>query len=175
MMSNVLTDDQIKTLFPPRAVDGMGYDLIYNYFRLTHDHRLLVGGGTLTATYSPQESHNYKPIVTKLSRYLEKKFPELDVQFEHVWPGLIGISKDIGPIAGRDKDIKHIYYITAATGLPIAAALGRYSAEHILDGNTDLDAYFSPYRSFPLGGLAQTMLGTRATFALSNFFKHHVP
>jgi gamma-glutamylputrescine oxidase len=175
MLSSQLTDDQARLLFPQDKLLVWDTDLIYNYFRLTHDNRLLMGGGNLLTTYSAQENHNYKPIVTKLTNYLGRKFPELSLQFEHMWPGLIGLSKDIAPLAGSDKDAKHIYYVAAAAGLPIAAALGRYSAEHLLDGNTALDAYFSPYRPFPIGGIVQSVLGTKITFALSNLLKSHVP
>jgi gamma-glutamylputrescine oxidase len=88
-----------------------------------------------------------------------------------MWPGLIGLSKDIAPLAGRDKDKPYLYYISAAAGLPIAAALGRYSAENLIDNKTDLDEYFSPYRSFMIGGITQKILGDGLTFALCNTFK----
>jgi gamma-glutamylputrescine oxidase len=175
MLSQVLTDEQIKSIFPDRRFMVWDTDLIYNYFRMTADHRLLLGGGTLCATYASKPTHDYMAIVNKLLKYVHTKFPELSVQFEYMWPGLIGISKDIGPLAGRDKDKPYLYYISAATGLPIAAALGRYSAEYFIDGRRDLDGYFSPYRSFPFGGLFQSIVGIRVSFALSNFLKTNIP
>ena len=175
MMSSPLTDEQANRMFPKNKFMVWDTELIYNYFRLTHDNRLLLGGGNFISTYAGQEKHNYTAIVTKLTGYLEKKFPELCVQFEYVWPGLIGLSKDIAPLAGPDKHNKHIYYVAAAAGLPIAAALGRYSAEHLIDGNTALDDYFDPYRPFPISGLAQSLLGTKLSFALSNLLKANVP
>jgi glycine/D-amino acid oxidase-like deaminating enzyme len=92
----------------------------------------------------------------------------LELQFEQFWPGLIGLSKDIAPIAGRDKKYPSIYYIAAAAGLPIAAALGNYCADHIVDNRDDLKDYFSPYRKFPIGGFMQRIIGTKLSFALSN-------
>ena len=68
-----------------------------------------------------------------------------------------------------------LYYVSPAAGLPIAAALGRYSAENLLDGNNDLDSYFSPYRSFPIGGTVQSIIGTKLAFALSNSMKKFMP
>lgn len=167
LASKPLTDKQVKQLFPDKPMMAWDTELIYNYFRLTGDNRLILGGGNLISTYL-NERHGYQGIVKKLTRYMNKKFPGLDIEFEYLWPGLIGISKDIGPIAGRDKDQSHIYYITAATGLAIAAGLGQYSAEHILDGKTDLDEYFSPYRKFAIGGILQSLIGSRLSFALSN-------
>lgn len=174
MASTPLSDLQIKKLFPNDSYLVWDTELIYNYFRLTHDNRLILGGGDLFSTYS-EEKHGYHRIVRKLTNYLEKAFPDNKVQFEYVWPGLIGLSKDIGPIAGRDKDHKHIYYVTAAAGLPIAATLGRYAVEHLFDGRTDLDAVFDPYRKFPISGLVQKILGNKLSFALCNVIKQNIP
>jgi len=131
----------------------------------------LLGGGSLLTTYAAHPMHDSKYMFNKLTRYFDKKFPGLAIQFKQMWPGLIGLSKDIAPIAGRDKDKPFIYYITAAAGLPIAAALGRYSAENLVGENSALDAYFSPYRSFAISGIAQSILGTQLTFALCNSMK----
>ncbi len=46
------------------------------------------------------------------------------------------------PIAGRDKDLKTVYYAGAAAGLPWAAALGRYAAEVLIDKKADYDEFF---------------------------------
>jgi gamma-glutamylputrescine oxidase len=175
MISQQLTPEQIHAIFPGNKLMVWDSELIYNYFRLTGDNRLILGGGNVFSTYSSKATHESSYMTRKLTNYFNKKFPGLNAQFEQMWPGLIGLSKDIGPIAGPDKNEKYIYYIAAAAGLPIAAALGRYSAEHLLDGKTNLDSYFSPYRSFPIGSIAQSVLGTKLTFALSNFFKHYVP
>jgi hypothetical protein len=62
-----------------------------------------------------------------------------------------------------------VYYIAGACGLPFAAALGAHCADRIMNNNREFDEYFSPYRSFTLGATTQKILGTRLTFALSNF------
>lgn len=171
MISQQLTDNQIQEVFPKKSLMVWDSDLIYSYFRLTGQKRLLVGGGSLLKTYASKPEYGCNLIARKLTKYIGQKFPYLTIQFEQMWPGLIGISKDIGPIAGRDKNNSFMYYIAAAAGLPIAAALGRYSAEHIIDGKTDLDRYFSPYRAFPISGIVQTILGNKLSFALSNLIK----
>ncbi|MEX0940833.1 MAG: FAD-binding oxidoreductase [Candidatus Babeliales bacterium] len=175
MISQQLTDQQVRTLFPITNLMAWDTDLIYTYFRLTGDNRLLVGGGNFLTTYSSKADHEYAPMVRKLTHYIHKKFPQLKTQFEQLWPGLIGLSKDIGPIAGRDNKKPYLYYISAAAGLPIAAALGRYSAEHILEGRIDLDPYFSPYRSFAIGGILQSVLGKKLSFALCNLKTRYIP
>ncbi len=168
MISESLTDGQTKQIFPQDKLMVWDTDLIYTYFRITGDNRLLLGGGSLLTTYAKDEYHNYARVTRQLTNYLDKKFPGLRVNFLQQWPGLIGISKDLVPIAGPDKDNPHIYFVSAAAGLPIAAALGRYSAEYLINGRNDLDGYFSPYRSFPIGNMLQSILGTKASFAIAN-------
>lgn len=174
MASAPLNESQVRQIFPEKQYMVWDTELIYNYFRLTKDKRLVLGGGDLFTTYL-EEKHNYRRIVVKLTNYLEKIFPNNGIQFEYMWPGLIGLSKDIGPIAGRDKDNRHIYYVAAATGLPIAATLGRYAIEHLFDNRTDFDVVFDPYRKYPIGGVVQKILGNRLSFALCNVIKQNIP
>ena len=101
--------------------------------------------------------------------YFHTKFPAVSVEFEYMWPGLIGISKDVLPVAGFDKKMPSVYYIAGACGLPFAAALATNCADRIINNNSEFDDCFSPYRSFMLGSMSQRLLGTRLTFALSNF------
>lgn len=175
MASQQLTDQQIKAIFPQRNYMVWDTQLIYNYFRLTSDRRLLLGGGDLWSTYANKPTHGYERISRKLTDYFSTTFPQVNIQFEFLWSGLIGLSKDIAPIIGRDKDFSHIYYVAAVAGLPIAQALGAYSAQHILEGRSDMDEYFSPYRKFPVGGLAQRILGKKISFAISNVIKQNIP
>jgi gamma-glutamylputrescine oxidase len=170
MISSPLSSAQIKKIFPDALMMAWDTDLVYQYFRLTGDNRLLLGGGSMWSSYWPWERHNAYSMYTKLLHYWQKKFPEVPVNFEYMWPGLIGVSKDLMPIAGRDKKNSHIYYVGAATGLPWAAALGSYSAEHMVNNRTDLDELFSPYRSFLVGGIVQSIIGNPITFGLSNFY-----
>ena len=170
MASAPLTSAQVKKIFPGQRFMAWDTDLVYQYYRLTGDNRLLLGGASVIDTYAQHEHHDNKRIYKKLTRYAHATFPGVNPQFEYLWPGLIGISKDLLPLAGRDVTMPSVYVIAAATGLPWAAALGAYSAEHIIDNRTDLDAFFSPQRHFILGPISQSILGTRLTFALSNFF-----
>lgn len=168
-LSAPLTPAQIAKIFPQKTYMVWDTDLIYQYYRLTGDNRLMLGGASLLYTYALHEKHHSSYISNSLQRYFTNKFPDVTVNFEYMWPGLIGISKDLFPIAGFDEKMSNVYYITAATGLPWAAAIGNYSAERIIDNNISFDQYFSPYRSYKLGLYAQRILGTKLTFALSNF------
>lgn len=172
LLTPPLSDDQIRHMFPHDLYMTWDTDMLYQYYRIVGENRLLVGGGDYFTTYAREETHNYTSIRTKLSRYIKDKFPKLeDIRFDYQWPGLIGVTRDIIPLAGALRDQKSLYVIAAATGLPWAAALGRYSAECIIDGRSDLDIYFSPYRSFPLGKYASWFLGAPLTTAISHLIR----
>ena len=170
-LSAPLSDTQIKKIFPEKRCLVWDTEMVYRYYRMTGDNRLLMGAGNLLYTYARHAKHDYVGIVKKNLAYCAQHFPDLQINFEYMWPGLIGISKDLLPIAGRDPETTSIYHVTAAAGLPFAAALGNYSAEHIVERNTQFDRYFSPKRSVPLGPIWNKVLGTPLTFAVSNFLK----
>lgn len=166
MISVPLPEKKITTLFPEKNCMVWDTDLIYTYFRITGDNRLLIGGATIPFTYKLY--NNPLPIMRKLERYVSKNFPYLQPRFEYVWTGLIGVSKDFVPLAGRDRNNPHHYYISATTGLPWAAALGRYSTQNLLDNDQQFTTVFDPYRSYSIEGLSQTLLGKKLTFMLSH-------
>ena len=170
MMSAPLSENNIKKIFPSQPFMVWDTDMIYQYYRVTGDNRLMLGGSDLLYTYSKNETHGNNRVAKQLINYFYKKFPDVPVEFEYMWPGLIGISKDVFPVAGFDDQMKSVYYIVGACGLPFAAALGAYCVDRIVNNNTAFDDYFSPYRSSTLGAFTQRVLGTRLTFALSNFF-----
>lgn len=169
MLSAPLEQTQVQNIFTQSKFMVWDTDLIYNYFRLTGDNRLMLGGASLLSTYASKEQHNNQSMFSKLDKYFKRKFAKVNVEFEYMWPGLIGITKDIIPIAGTDKDVPNVYYISGCAGLPWAAALGAYSAEYFVEKNTYFDSYFSPQRRFIIGPLIQNIIGTKLTFALSNF------
>ncbi|MGB8468089.1 MAG: FAD-binding oxidoreductase [Candidatus Babeliales bacterium] len=167
-LSRVLDEKTVRALFPNNSYMVWDSDLVYTYYRMTIDNRFMIGGGAMWASYTTHAYYEYLPIVKKFNAYLKKKFPTVTIDLEYIWPGLIGVSKDMAPIAGVDKNCPSIYYIGACAGLPIAATLGEYSAEHLLEGRTDMDDVFSPYRPFFIGSTLQHIIGKRAAFSLSN-------
>lgn len=168
LLSEPLTDDEIRKIFPKRKLMVWDTDLLYQYFRLVDGNRLLIGGSDLVAIFWGKEQHNLNRVFKKLNNYIKHKFPDININFNYFWPGLIGVSKDIMPIACEDKKNLNIYYISCASGLPWAAAFGWYSAERIVNNNKTLDKYFLPNRKYPVNNFFQKILGKRLTFGLSN-------
>jgi gamma-glutamylputrescine oxidase len=143
-------------------------DLVYQYFRITGEGRLLLGGANLCSMYSPRESPSTERVERKLHRYLFKHFPSLKLEIEHLWSGLIGVSQDFAPVAARHDALPAVYFAGAGAGLPWAAALGEYLAEKITEGRAEFDDILSPGRSFPIGRRLQRLLGKPAAFVLSH-------
>ena len=168
MLSVPLSDVQVKSIFPDKPFMVWDTAMIYNYYRLTGDNRLMLGGSDLFYTYM-NESHNNERVAKKLIAYAHKHFPAAKLEFEYIWPGIVGISKDVFPVAGFDEKMPSVYYIAGACGLPVAAGLALHCADRITNNNIEFDQYLSPYRRFKLGSFTQRILGTRLTFALSNF------
>jgi gamma-glutamylputrescine oxidase len=168
LCSKPLSEKQTRQIFPDKPLMVWDTELVFNYYRLIFGNRLVLGGANLWSTYTSHATHDNKGVYKKLSRYFKKMFPTVSVEFSYMWPGLIGVSKDIMPLAGRDPHNSSLYYISGTAGLPWAAALGEYSADCLIDGRIDFDEYFSAERHFIFGSRIQKILGKKITFALSH-------
>ena len=167
-ISTPLRDDQVRRVFPAAPVMAWDSKLTYNYFRLTGEQRLLVGGANLWHAYALHERHDPGRNLEPLADFVARTFPGLDASWDHVWPGLVGVSKDFLPVAGTDAGIPSMAYIGAAAGLPWAAALGRQVGRSIASGTTDTFPEFSPYRRAVRGTLLNRVLTRRGALALAH-------
>ena len=166
--SRPLRAHEVRIIFPDDPLMVWDTDLIYQYFRITGEGRLLLGGADLRSMYSRHESRSCQRVARKLYTYLAKHFPSLTVEIEHLWSGLIGVSQDFAPVAGQHDAFPAVYFAGAGAGLPWAAALGEYLAQKITEGRAELDEMLSPRRSFPVGRPLQRLFGKPAAFALSH-------
>lgn len=175
-ISEPLPPEAVAKLFPSGLFMAADSDLIYQYFRLTGDNRLLLGGGDYLTTYARHES-NPRRIMGKLKAYAKHHFPDVPLTFSHVWPGLLGVSKDLVPLVGKTHEGNGAHFIAAATGLAWGTALGAYVGEKIMTGRSDLDHLFSPERKFPLDPLmrlAQWVITTPMAFGLSHAYAKYL-
>jgi gamma-glutamylputrescine oxidase len=167
-ISKPLRDDEVRSVFPGEPVMAWDSKVSYNYFRLTGEQRLLVGGADLWHTYARRERHDPVRNIRGLSEYVVRTFPGLDVSWDYVWPGMLGVSKDFLPVAGTDASTPSLTYIGAAAGLPWAAALGRQLGRSISSGRADTFLEFSPYRRASGGTLLNGVLSRQASLALAH-------
>ncbi len=167
-ISKPLRDDQVRRVFPSAPVMAWDSKLTYNYFRLTGEQRLLVGGANLWHAYARRERHDPERNLRRLAEFVTRTFPGLAASWDHVWPGMVGVSKDFLPVAGTDAEDPSLTYIGAAAGLPWAAALGRHVGRSIATGRADAFPEFSPYRRAVRGSLLNHVLTRRGALALAH-------
>jgi gamma-glutamylputrescine oxidase len=167
-VSTPLSEAQIAVLFPEARLMVWDTDLVYQYFRMIGGGRLLVGASSVLHTYSSKTEALAPGILHKMRAFLGSKFPSVPVELEYFWPGFIGVSKDFLPLAARLAERSSLHVVSGATGLPWAAALGKYVAEKILSNRSDLDDDFDPERRFPIGRSMQSIVGKPSAFALSH-------
>src|SRR5688572_19129358 len=167
-ISAPLPESALRRVFPAGPVMTWDSDLIYSYFRLAQGDRLLLGGGDLLHTYASRPARDLERFARRARAAFEDAFPDVDVELEHTWAGMLGVSQDLLPILGPDPQRPSICCVGAATGLPWATALGHYAAERLVAGRRDFDAAFSPERKAVIGPRLQALLSTPVTFALAN-------
>ena len=172
-VSEPLTDKDLIKLFPSgKQMQCWDSRLVYTYFRLTGDNRLLVGGGTAITTYL-KEAYNNHRIISRVIRRFKKHFPFLhDLAFIQFWPGLIDATRDLLPIIVRPPQQPHLHFILGSVGLPWAAFAGSFAARNVL-GEADEDykkyyRYFSNRRHFAFPSGLVKVIGKPLVFSLSN-------
>lgn len=171
-ISAPLTDRDVKTLFPGDLLQCWDSDLIYSYWRLTGDQRILLGGGSVFSTYV--RNADTSPRVAKhVVQKFRRKFPALaEVEFLQYWPGLIDTTRDLFPTIVRDPQSPWVQFVLGCVGLPWAAFCGDFVGRHALDTEKQTDhifyQYFRPDRRFLMPLWAERLLGKPIVFALSN-------
>lgn len=136
-------------------------DWVLDYFRLSHDHRVLFGGGASYSALPPAG------LATVMQRRLWRVFPQLrGVPLEYVWGGYVDITTHRAPHWGRLTP--DIYFAQGFSGHGVAAAnlAGQVIAEAIAGQAGRLDVFERlPQRPFP-GGRLMRMPLLVATMAL---------
>lgn len=146
------------------AVSDTG--LVLDYFRLSHDHRVLFGGG---ASYSSRPPAGLDSV---MQRRLWQVFPQLQgVPLEYLWGGYVDITPSRAPHWGRLTP--DIYFAQGFSGHGVAAAnlAGQVIAEAIAGQAARLDVFERlPHRPFPGGRLLRTplLVATMAFVKLRN-------
>jgi gamma-glutamylputrescine oxidase len=168
-----LTDKELALLFPSgEQMQCWDSKLVYSYFRLTTDNRLLLGGGSAITTFL-KDAFNNPAVIKKVIQEFKGHFPFLkDLSFIQFWPGLIDTTRDLLPIIVKPPTQPHLQFILGIVGLPWAAFAGSFAARNVL-GLADDDykkfyPYFSNRRHFMLPmGLAK-IIGKPAYFSMMN-------
>ena len=168
-----LTDRELRILFPSgEQMQCWDSKLVYSYFRLTGDNRLLLGGGTPVTTYL-REAYNNPRIIRKVIEDFRSHFPELrKLSFIQFWPGQIDMSRDLLPVIAKPRELPHVRFILGCVGIPWATFCGSFAARMVL-GEADDDYrkffnYFSNQRYFPLPISLGKVISKPILFSLAN-------
>jgi len=168
-----LTDREYDILFPSgEQMQCWDSKLVYTYFRLTKDRRLLLGGGSALTTFL-KDAYNNPGIIKRVIADFYSHFPDLkSLSFMQFWPGQIDTTRDLLPTIVRPKDQPHMRYIFGCVGIPWAAFTGSFAARNVL-GDADADYqkyfnYFSSERYFWLPSSLGKIIGKPMLFSLSN-------
>ena len=168
-----LTDRELRILFPSgEQMQCWDSKLVYSYFRLTGDNRLLLGGGTPVTTYL-RDAYNNPRVIRKIIEDFRSHFPELaELSFIQFWPGQIDMSRDLLPVIAKPRELPHVRFILGCVGIPWATFCGSFAARMVL-GEADDDYrkfvnYFSNQRHFPLPISLGKVIGKPILFSLSN-------
>ncbi len=168
-----LTDRDLKILFPAgEQMQCWDSKLVYSYFRLTGDNRLLLGGGTPITTYL-KDAYNNPGIIKRIIKDFKEHFPELkDLSFIQFWPGQIDATRDLLPTIAKPPGHPYLRFIFGAVGIPWAVFTGSFTARNIL-GQADEDYqkyfnYFSNQRYFFLPTSLGKIIGKPLLFSLTN-------
>ncbi len=131
----------------PRDIAVADDRFVVNYFRLSHDGRLLFGGG---------ESYGYtfpKDIDATVRKPLRRIFPHLkDVKFDYTWGGTLAITMHRLPYLARPG--KHILSASGYSGHGVGNAThaGHLMAKAVQGDSEGFDTMAAiPTRGFPGG------------------------
>jgi gamma-glutamylputrescine oxidase len=168
-----LTDRELRVLFPAgEQMQCWDSKLVYTYFRLTGDNRLLLGGGTPVTTFL-KDAYNNPGVIRRVIRDFKEHFPELeDLSFIQFWPGQIDTTRDLLPTIAKPEGQPHVRFCLGAVGIPWAVFTGSFAARNVL-GDADEDYYkyfnyFSHKRKFALPSGLGKAIGKPLLFSLSN-------
>ncbi|MEM1433129.1 MAG: FAD-binding oxidoreductase [Pseudomonadota bacterium] len=120
---------------------------ILDYYRITDDHRLLFGGGTIYGGTDPDD------IEAKLRPNLEKVFPQLaGVRISYAWSGRFAISYSRVPQMGRLQDGSYFGHGYSGHGVTGSHLFGVILAEAITGNPERFNTLAKlPYLPFPGG------------------------
>ncbi|APE42939.1 oxidoreductase [Sulfitobacter alexandrii] len=138
----------------PRDVAVADSRFVVNYFRLSHDGRLLFGGG---------ESYGYKfpaDIAAKVREPMSKIFPQLrDVRIDYAWGGTLGITMKRLPFVARVGRNTLSASGYSGHGLGTATHAGALMAKAVMGDSDGFDTMAAiPNTPFPGGPAMRTPL-----------------
>jgi len=126
---------------------------LVHYYRLTADHRLLMGGRDVSLAYGDDMDRDHNPAVyAQLEEDVRRTLPPLaDIRFTHRWGGPVSVPLDMAPALGHIGD-KRLFYSLGCVGhgVSLTHLNGRTLADLVLERPSDLtEVFFVNRRTIP--------------------------
>ncbi|HLQ86866.1 MAG TPA: FAD-binding oxidoreductase [Salinisphaeraceae bacterium] len=119
---------------------------LLDYYRMSADHRLLFGGGSVYGGTTPSN------IEAKLRPHLARTFPEIaDVRIEYAWSGNFALTLTRIPHMGQLDEQTYFTHGYSGHGVTTTHLAGRLIAEAI-DGERARFDSFAALRNYPFPG-----------------------
>ena len=171
-ISEPLSDAEVSAVFPGDHFQCWDSTLVYSYFRLTGDQRLLLGGGSAATTFL-RHAYTSPRVIGRVIAGLRRHFSALRrLHFIQYWPGLIDSTRDLLPVVVRPPGHDHLHFILGAVGLPWAAFSGSFAARNVRGVAAADDRryyrYFSDRRHFFLPAGLERVIGKPLLFSINN-------
>ncbi len=170
-ISEPLNDKMVTSIFPEDKFQCWDSTLVYSYFRLTGDNRILLGGGSGLTTFAKNDVHS-PWVIQEVIKEFKAKFPQLNtLRFIQYWPGRIDCTRDLLPSLIKDPENPWLHFVLGCVGLPWATFCGHFAARHSYTNQWDdghYYKYFSPERSFFVPIWLERIFGKQMVFSLNN-------
>jgi glycine/D-amino acid oxidase-like deaminating enzyme len=129
---------------------------LIHYYRITPDHRLLMGGGPVGLSYGDDmERDSNVAAWTHLERHIGQVFPSLEgVPIAYRWGGPFSVTADLTPSLGYVGDKRAVYSLgCVGHGVSMTHLNGQTIRDLILERHTDLtDVFLVNRRVIPWPG-----------------------
>lgn len=171
-ISEPLSEKVIEEIFPAGRFQCWDSELVYSYFRLTGDNRLLLGGGDMLTTFSKNDVNSAK-VINRVIHQFKKRFPILhDLRFIQYWPGRIDTTRDLLPTIVREEKRPWLHFNLGCVGLPWATFCGDFIARHAFDDSACNDHHYYDYfkadRNFLIPLWLEPVIGKQLVFSINN-------
>jgi len=168
-ISEPLHRSQTMEMMPSGDCMCRDTNLVFTYYRLTGDRRIVLWWGTPLSSFQPRDIFHASTISSVISSF-KKTFPSLNhVEFPHYRSGRIEASKNLMPLIGPSKRFDNHIRVQGAVWLPRAAACGQFATDMMHDeADKDLQNVFSYDRAFTYPRMTNNILLKPFLFGISN-------
>lgn len=164
-VSERLSKEQIKTIFPRDRMMCWDSRLVYSYYRMLADDRLLYGVSSTVTAYAPWM---IKPqfLIKWMLKDFNKHFPAADLRWDMYWGGFIPTTIDLVPLVQQQQGTT---LVLGCVGLPWAAFCGRYAVRKLLARDKTYDFFLENKHSL-VPKVLEPILPKWVRFPLDNLY-----